>query len=60
MVASVTDLHLQYEGFFHPFDGPLAQYGLTIPFGYLVWGFSQIPSWMFMIGISFFSRTISK
>ncbi|GIZ40637.1 hypothetical protein CB0940_00418 [Cercospora beticola] len=64
--ADIAAIHLQekyletepYEGFFHPFDGPLAQYGLTIPFGYLVWGFSQIPSWMFMIGISFFSRTI--
>ncbi|EME88933.1 uncharacterized protein MYCFIDRAFT_127681 [Pseudocercospora fijiensis CIRAD86] len=47
-----------YEGFFHPFDGPLAKYNLAIPFGYVVWGFSQIPSWAFMIGISFFSRTI--
>lgn len=47
-----------YEGFWHPFDGPLAQYGLNIPIGYVIWGFSQVPSWAFMIGISFFSRTI--
>lgn len=46
-----------YEGFFHPFDGPLAKYGLSVPFGYLVWGFSLVPSWAFMIGISLFSRT---
>lgn len=46
-----------YEGYFHPFDGPLAQYGLAIPAGYLIWGFSLVPSWAFMIGVSFLSRT---
>jgi hypothetical protein len=64
--TEIAALHLQdkyletetYEGFFHPFDGQLAKFGLEIPFGYLVWGFSKIPSWAFMIGISFFSRTI--
>lgn len=50
--------HEPYEGFWHPFDGPLAKNGLAIPFGYVIWGFSAIPSWMFMIFISFFSRTI--
>ncbi len=45
-----------YEGFFHPFDGPLAKYGLSIPVGYIIWGFSAIPSWAFMIGVSFISR----
>lgn len=61
----IAAIHLQdkylekepYEGFWHPFDGPLAQYNLAIPVGYVIWGFSQIPSWMFMIGISMFSRT---
>jgi len=47
-----------YEGFWHPFDGPLAKFGAGIPLGYVIWGFSQVPSWMIMIGISFFSRTI--
>ena len=47
-----------YEGFWHPFDSPLAQTGANVVLGYAVWGFSKIPSWLFMIGISFFSRTI--
>lgn len=47
-----------YEGIFHPFDGPLAKYGLSIPVGYAIWGFSQVPSWAFMIGISMLSRTL--
>ncbi|THX31990.1 hypothetical protein D6D10_08225 [Aureobasidium pullulans] len=46
-----------YEGFFHPFDGILAKTGLAIPFGWVVYGFSVMPSWALMIGISFFSRT---
>lgn len=46
-----------YEGFFHPFDGTLAKTGLAIPFGWVVYGFSVMPSWALMIGISFFSRT---
>ncbi|EME49842.1 hypothetical protein DOTSEDRAFT_50023 [Dothistroma septosporum NZE10] len=62
----IAAIHLQdkyletdaYEGFWHPFDGPLAKYNLALPVGYVIWGFSQIPSWAFMIGISFFSRTI--
>ncbi|KAK5119299.1 hypothetical protein LTR85_007655 [Meristemomyces frigidus] len=47
-----------YEGFWHPFDGPLAKAGLAIPAGYAIWGFSKIPSWAFMIGVSFLSRNI--
>lgn len=47
-----------YEGFWHPFDGPLAKVGLNVPVGYAIWGFSLIPSWMFMIGISFISRSM--
>ena len=62
----IAALHLQetykettpYEGFWHPFDGPLAKYGLSVPVGYAIWGFSQVPSWMFMIGISFLSRNV--
>ena len=64
--TEIAAVHLQetyketapYEGFWHPFDGPLAQYGLSIPAGYLIWGFGQIPSWMFMIGVSFLSRSV--
>lgn len=47
-----------YEGVFHPFDGVLAQNGLAVPLGYFLWAFALIPSWAFMLGISFFSRTI--
>lgn len=46
-----------YEGVFHPFDGFLAQNNIQIPAGYVLWGFNQIPSWLFMVGISIFSRT---
>jgi hypothetical protein len=49
--------HTPYEGFFHPFDGTLAKLGLAIPFGWVVYGFSVMPSWALMIGISFFSRS---
>lgn len=65
-VKTFTDLHASkdwktkpvYEGYFHPFDGPLAQYGVAVPLGYVFWVFATIPSWMFMIGISFLSRTM--
>lgn len=61
-----TDLHSsrtwakmrKYEGYFHPFDGPIAQIGLSLPLAYLIWVFSVIPSWAFMIGVSFISRTL--
>ena len=47
-----------YEGFFHPFDGLLAQYGALKPVGYVMFGFGLIPSWAFMILVSMVSRTI--
>ena len=46
-----------YDGILHPTDGWLAQNGLNIPVGYAIYGLSAIPSWAFMIGISFMSRT---
>lgn len=62
----IAAIHLQgtykekepYEGLWHPFDGPLAKYGLSIPVGWAIWGFSQVPSWAFMILVSFLSRNI--
>ncbi|CAG8979157.1 hypothetical protein HYALB_00000291 [Hymenoscyphus albidus] len=65
-VKTFTDLHASkdwkskpvYEGYFHPFDGPLAKYGVAVPLGYVFWGFAVVPSWVFMIGISFLSRTL--
>ena len=47
-----------YEGFFHPFDGQLAKLGVAVPLGWVFYGFSKVPSWMFMIAVSFGSRTI--
>ena len=47
-----------HDGWFHPFDGPLAQYGVNVPLGYVFWAFSLLPSWTFMILISFISRTL--
>jgi len=46
-----------YEGPFHPFNGVLQQYNLAVPYGYVTWGFSKMPSWMPMIIISFLSRS---
>lgn len=62
--AELASLHLQskfhdfkpYESIFQPFDGLLAKTGLQLPFGYVSWGFAQIPSWMLMIGFSMLSR----
>ncbi len=61
----IAGIHLQenyketepYDGFYHPFDGPLAISGLQIPVGYVLWGFSIVPSWVFMIGVSMLSRS---
>ncbi|RHZ72176.1 hypothetical protein CDV55_104823 [Aspergillus turcosus] len=47
-----------YEGALHPTDGWLARNNLLVPVGYLIHGFSAIPSWLFMIFISFASRTM--
>lgn len=47
-----------YQGPFQPFDGWLATLGLSTPIGYVLYGFSLIPSWAFMIVVSFVSRNI--
>ncbi|EEP80305.1 conserved hypothetical protein [Uncinocarpus reesii 1704] len=48
----------EHNGYFHPMDGFLAQYGLNVPIGYLAFGLSQIPSWLMMLGVSFLSRSM--
>jgi len=48
----------EFDSYFHPFDGIVAQYGLSVPLGYFLWVFALIPSWTFMIGVSFISRTV--
>ena len=65
-VGDVVSLHsgkkyetgILYEGYFHPLDGPLAQMGVNKILGYIIFGFGLIPSWAFMVIISFVSRTI--
>jgi hypothetical protein len=65
-VKTFTDLYAAkdwknkpvYESYFHPFDGVLKQYGLAVPVAYILWFFTVVPSWMFMIGVSFLSRTV--
>jgi hypothetical protein len=46
-----------YTGLFHPFNSPLAKFGINIPLGWVIWGFAQMPSWLPMILISFISRS---
>lgn len=46
------------EGYFHPFDGELAKYGVAVPVAYILWGLSVVPSWAMMLGVSFLSRTM--
>ncbi|OCL12518.1 hypothetical protein AOQ84DRAFT_285019 [Glonium stellatum] len=46
-----------YEGIWHPFNGLLAEYNLSLPIAYVSWGMSKMPSWLPMIAISFLSRT---
>jgi hypothetical protein len=46
-----------YWGHFHPFNGTMQQYNLAVPYGYVTYGFSKMPSWMPMILISFLSRS---
>lgn len=47
-----------YEGVLHPTDSWLARNNLNVPLGYAIYGLSSIPSWLFMIVISFVSRTM--
>jgi hypothetical protein len=46
------------ESFFHPFDGPLAKYGLSLYAGYFLYFFNLVPNWLFMLVVSFVSRTL--
>lgn len=48
----------RYEGWLHPYDSFLGQTGLNVPLGYVIYYFSVVPSWLMMLGVSFFSRNI--
>lgn len=47
-----------YEGAMHPTDGWVSQNGLIVPLGYGIYAFSLIPQWLFMVLISFVSRSM--
>ena len=47
-----------HDGYFHPFNGPLAKNGLSVPIGYFFYFFNAIPSWAMMLVVSFFSRSM--
>jgi len=57
--AQPVDKNFRYiePNFFHPFHGIVADYGLTIPVGYVLWALNAIPSWAMMLFVSFFSRS---
>jgi hypothetical protein len=44
--------------YFHPFNGKLAEFGLSVPFGYLMWAMNLVPNWLFMLVVSFGSRAM--
>lgn len=46
-----------YEGFFHPFSGEIQKWGIAVPYGYITWGMSKMPSWAPMIIVSMLSRS---
>lgn len=46
------------DGWFHPFSGKAAETGLAVPFGYVTWAFGLLPNWLFMLLVSFGSRTM--
>ncbi|KAM0426927.1 hypothetical protein ACHAPT_007825 [Fusarium lateritium] len=46
------------NGWFHPINGKAAENGLAVPFGYVMWAFGLIPNWLFMLLVSFGSRTM--
>ena len=65
-VSTLTDLRSTesykkkepYEGYFHPLDGMLAVLHIAKPIGYFFWAFTIVPNWLFMILVSFASRSI--
>lgn len=45
-------------GWFHPFQGKAVELGIAVPFGYVMWAFGLVPNWLFMLVVSFVSRTM--
>jgi hypothetical protein len=47
-----------HESIFHPFNSKAAEFGLTVPAGWVLWFFNLFPSWLFMLVVSFVSRSM--
>lgn len=45
-----------YAGILHPFDGAIVKAGLDNMVGYVLWGYSLLPTWALMVAVSFGSR----
>ncbi|KAF7534654.1 hypothetical protein G7Z17_g13333 [Cylindrodendrum hubeiense] len=56
--GSKDEFKLLEAGWFHPFQGKAVEFGIAVPFGYVMWAFGLIPNWMFMLVVSFVSRTM--
>ncbi|KAF7558776.1 hypothetical protein G7046_g5380 [Stylonectria norvegica] len=46
------------DSWFHPINGKAAELGVAVPFGYVMWAFGLVPNWLFMLIVSFGSRTL--
>lgn len=42
----------------HPFDGKLAELGLSVAFGHASWALSRIPSWFVILAVSVSTRML--
>lgn len=47
-----------YDGLLHPINGAFQKFGVSVPFGYLLWALGAVPSWLMMLLVSFGSRQI--
>lgn len=54
--SPTTDAWTPVESCFHPFNGIATELGLAIPCAYVIWAFSRVPNWLFMVVVSFASR----
>ena len=62
--ADITKLHTRkeylqeprYEGALHPMDGWVEKTGLVYPMAYGLYVLAKVPSWAFMVAMSFISR----
>jgi len=46
------------DSWFHPFNGKITELGLSVPYGYTMWALSLVPNWLFMLIVSFASRSM--